>query len=204
MNDLKRELMGYFHGEGYLGISFRIAVEMKYGLSIRLRVDVGSSDLEILERFKEIYGGSISNLKKGKNNLKHFYLEGSDINNGLRRIEVFLRDLLNSNLWSRKTELAKVLIEKAIPIFVERRHLTKDGMLELAKIHDGNKKFVGGNYPRKWNYETVKSYLENPKKITKKERKKRTQIHKKWVEKNREHIRAYNRDYYHKHKRSVS
>ncbi len=58
---------GLFEGEGH------IQVQHRYGKHARLRMELGSCDLDVLERLQSLHGGVIRSIKPRKANWKPFW-----------------------------------------------------------------------------------------------------------------------------------
>lgn len=150
-------LAGFADGEGSFNISLRRRADHSIGWQVVLTFNVSQKETYILSQFKRILG--CGRLQKRKDGL-HMYVV-SNPNSIIERVIPFFKRF---NFLSQNKKKNFMLFVKATKIIKEKRHLTREGFMEIVDIRE--KINEGRGRKRKYEKSHVdKFFLENPQRL---------------------------------------
>jgi len=143
-------VVGFVDGEGCFVVGFSKTPRRTFGLCVQLGFYIGQNEREILEGIKSFFG--VGNVVKSGGGAGYNYAV-NDLEGCLAIRDFFLKHPLKTK---KKYDFQKWC--QVLDLFIKGEHLTKEGILEIARIRDGmNLKRKHKNY---MSYSQVEMYIE--------------------------------------------
>ena len=150
-------LAGFADGEGSFNVSLRQRPDHTMLWQVILTFNVSQKETYILSQFKRALG--CGRLQVRKDGVAYF-----TVSNPIAIDEKVVPFFTQFGFWSQKKRKAFAIFKKIAKLVMEKKHLTKDGLLEIMRLREELNK--GKGRTRKYNLHDVEESLKgNPQRL---------------------------------------